>query len=1088
MSYAIKGRKMKEDGRSAGYLLLQYGMPVILEERDLYHSDIINGLIESGYKYHDYYGVITTDEGTQIKDLPMLEPAADDNYSFAGTFAQDALTEQQCLRYFTVSMDIKEIEMHSPIRILINTREELIAYLTSFKTYHNTLNSIDTALPINAITAKEALFTVEELEQNPELKKYFEYMAKRRKIMSMGRVKMLEDEFIAVGLMTEEQRGNSDAFLLAYTAFGPDGLQDPVVGKMLERDVAYSINTPYTGTGREKNTFDAEVVRIRREGIEASIPVLMTSSVYALMDKKGNFTYNGVVYPRADVAGGTTRLYISSHDSAKAKELLREANSWRTPYRLVSCTYAKPLSRVSMVVQLSGGQLYEWRCDMENMALVSNTGLVYKEQFISVMVADGYVEPLHRVYSKEDHDSLTIFRSLAKEFLNSVKEQPLFENTLKMCEYCGLNVEQTLDYVEAKSGRWGASGLLRNELDPILVKEFGGGLEDLPEDAPMVDKLEVILSNYNMQSELPVGDPNRINFAELEESSTVSEGREKELYEYHRQNRPMERIEAITSLSTNFKRLDQAEGEKNDIKNAPTGKVTECLNTMFLTKYGTMYDSLGNIKSNELFEFITSIRTGDMDIAPINQAFENIVNEANGCMSDYARLRYEQVMNTKMSAYVTGVVAEVSGDVMENRRHFAFVGKRLDHTSEVIKNIFNQNQKIIDSVVDTTLIYKTSNKTTAKRLGVEHILKMIWRLLGEPSSMKYNGESYTCTVKYRAPEHAVIEAALVITKAQFEKIKEGDGILKDFACTMEDWCRKSFIVNDGTISTECVLVNAKVDPWYITPISNAESFKVFNGQINLSPADFIDVTLRKKYPGVYEEVLKGGCLAPVGVESDYWESSLFPVTSLEKSLMAADRVSFRVINEEKGRGKDNISLPMESKDFFLSDIRYESARDYYARIKLERSLLTKDADRKFIRVPLKNDIYYKEIMPMYGYGFPQSVVTAPKTDPVHFLEPARAYSTSSVRRLAVKLNQIYSVSFGAAELVGLPKYLSYGFEPRLRYFIESDRIRTEAGVLDLSAATENVMDKLVSEGNAMQIGSCKYMLVGINKRVILEVV
>ena len=126
MSCRIISRKV-DDGQVVGYLLEQEGLRFIVELRDLYEQEILESLIESGYEYHDYYGDITTKDGIAINELSAEPITPDDNLSFKGAFAQQALTEQQALRYFRTNMsNIVTVQFREPVKIIIHNRDELI--------------------------------------------------------------------------------------------------------------------------------------------------------------------------------------------------------------------------------------------------------------------------------------------------------------------------------------------------------------------------------------------------------------------------------------------------------------------------------------------------------------------------------------------------------------------------------------------------------------------------------------------------------------------------------------------------------------------------------------------------------------------------------------------------------------------------------------------------------------------------------------------------------------------------------------------------------------------------------------------------
>ena len=183
----------------------------------MYEQEILESLIESGYEYHDYYGDITTKDGIAINELSAEPITPDDNLSFKGAFAQQALTEQQALRYFRTNMsNIVTVQFREPVKILIHNRDELIQYLRKWKYVNSTRTTIDCLYPLNAICAKEALFTPDDIETDANVRDVFQWMANRRRYPTSETLRQIQDFFIEEGIMEESERDNIDSFIKCY--------------------------------------------------------------------------------------------------------------------------------------------------------------------------------------------------------------------------------------------------------------------------------------------------------------------------------------------------------------------------------------------------------------------------------------------------------------------------------------------------------------------------------------------------------------------------------------------------------------------------------------------------------------------------------------------------------------------------------------------------------------------------------------------------------------------------------------------------------------------------------------------------------
>ena len=72
-----------------------------------------------------------------------------------------------CIRDSIVTVQFRE-----PVKILIHNRDELIQYLRKWKYVNSTRTTIDCLYPLNAICAKEALFTPDEIETDANAVSY----------------------------------------------------------------------------------------------------------------------------------------------------------------------------------------------------------------------------------------------------------------------------------------------------------------------------------------------------------------------------------------------------------------------------------------------------------------------------------------------------------------------------------------------------------------------------------------------------------------------------------------------------------------------------------------------------------------------------------------------------------------------------------------------------------------------------------------------------------------------------------------------------------------------------------------------------
>ena len=182
--------------------------------RSLYTEDTIKELINSGYTYKGYYGCIENSEGINILDLVSKEIDMSEMDKISMELAGDScLSESDATVYF--KQEVKEDEAIVKIETKessnsITSKEDFIKYLGRFSA--SSLSGVQDLdnMPINSFVSKEALFSVDDIKENPTIGRYFRIMADRRIYSSYKGLENIFSNLKRTGVMEEDTNSLSD--------------------------------------------------------------------------------------------------------------------------------------------------------------------------------------------------------------------------------------------------------------------------------------------------------------------------------------------------------------------------------------------------------------------------------------------------------------------------------------------------------------------------------------------------------------------------------------------------------------------------------------------------------------------------------------------------------------------------------------------------------------------------------------------------------------------------------------------------------------------------------------------------------------
>lgn len=1089
MSCRIISRKV-EDSQLVGYLLEQEGLQFIVELRDLYEQEILESLIESGYQYHDYYGDITTKDGVSINELSSEPITPEDNLSFKGAFAQQALTEQQALRYFRTNMsNIVKVEFREPVKILIHNREELIQYLKRWKYVSNTRTTGECLYPINAICAKEALFSPEEIETDSDVREVFGWMANRRRYPTYETLRDLQNFFISEGIMEESECDNIDSFIKCYSAWGPEGIDAACISSKMEYDVIYSIGAPYTGTGREKLTFESVRAALRADVKDDILSQINYRIAIGIMDKEGYISSGSSKVGREDVIEHGGDILLSQDMMKRYNELSRSTGKWETKYRALNVIDIIHQNRLSMTLQTNEGRLYEWRMDKNNIALVSTSSSIFLQATGTVMSVDGKVVRMDRLYGKDGYARYTMFHKIAEEVINSKRTKPPYRSTSELCLQNGLHAEQALDYIQYMSGKAEATSILHYGIDDLFMKRFGNGVDDLGSDADFIDVLELLQNNYNdaLSSEDAT---EHFDYSEI--LSNILDGsvppEDKKLAMYINNTHPEAKIAAILDFNSDKIALEQAAGRSFDNSNSNEERVYVGLMSLYNLIHGEVIDqtNVGVFFDDVMNEKYIKID----DLVP------DLSSEAHGCLIDYAKLKYKQVREVSSSIWVTSVIGEYSSAPIQERRHLGFAGVSMNLAKgSKLRKLVDALLVSIEQQMLGSGLYSEKDRINYGRLMSSHILEFLWGIkIGNIALDNENGmfsKTYVHPTKYSMS----IAVKLEIGESDFYYIKAPN--CPDFKyalSTIATYCKNSTSAVSNNFRFDSALMNVNMSPWKVSKREGFEDVPVYNGCLNLITTNQWESFFKQNMIQVYNGVMQVGGridINPYDYDNTY---AIYPVNSVDSTTAG---YLFTQINEQNGRSGNE--LPVEYNNYYLENDKDESFRRYMQRINNTIKIIKdkEGSEKKFYRAPLKADFYYKNIASYYDEEVLLDYDTVPMSNPCVASKPyepvfTERFATNLIGtgKGVINVVPIDGASLSVSKLLGCNSLVKNGFSPRFDCYVGTgnifvlDKART---VLHLDKMGIDDLIKYASVGMCYQISTNEFLFYGVNGTFVLEV-
>lgn len=1073
----IKERKLGEDGQLVGYLLERDGLLLVVSLRDLYDESIVSELISAGYKYHDYYGDIENEAGIPIDELSSSKLTPEDNTSFMSCFEDSALTEQQMMQYFSLNMKkVEVVEFRAPVEVRIHTREELIAYLKGFNNIRQRTAIKGYILPINAICAPEALFSVEELEQDSDNLRYMELITMRRTFVTRNMISQAIDVFIEMGLMTEDDRNNPDMFIKSWCAWGPEGINTKCIEARWMQDVIFQCDVIYSGTGKEELTFDSKASTIRHKVTSTTLEGVNYTTGYGLMDKQGNVYYDGNKLTPNDVISNSGNILLTDDVQQKYNKYRRDAANWAKPYRIIEVVKINHLNRMCFTLQIETGQLYQFRMDRELWALVGTHSHIYSSVFGKIKIENGNLVNFSVGFNRDVIVEQLVFRTLVKEIIESIIIDPPFASTVDMCVDNGMNYEQIIDYIEYLRGHKEASPVLHDALPGYFYSMFGEGLENLGEEATLLDKLELFMQN--LENKTDPNSPDYIDLAAIISDSSKINKDEWNAAIYVAEEKPAAKINAVLSFGKDECAGEQYVGRMNDSRDG----LLELFITLIKSAYKMSHDEY---ESNSIMQEIVKIKNGEY--FDIRDKISSVRGEYNGCLVDHGKLNMTQMSTAQYSIWVMGVISEIAGRPLEERRHLAFYGWKMNiGKGSTIRRIVDRIITDLDMQTkkDQTF-FAAKDRIECTRSYCTYILKLIWAIRSGNALFRQDSEG---NVYYEVSRVDSVgrshTASIMITAQEYHYIVNPACVdFTPFTTTLFEWCKYSMFMDCGSLNFYAVCENARITPWYVQIKDGYPGVPLYNGALNLIPSETWDTYYRQNNQPMYNSVMQQHGRAPICVV----DRNVAPLFQSHRNAV----IDLAVFEEENKRlGVAGKGLPATMIDYYMDDNRDEPLNMYYTRAL--HYVSKPPAGQRLAYMPLKADIYYQNIAYFYEENpVLNAVYMENMMRPTEAVAPIMITSASGKKALDVNQVKIYKYAdyrFNSQDLAQCSSLILGNYVNKADCYVGKTLILTaDKRRLSIGSMTETDVQNLVDTGCAYQVNAHLYIIYASNGAFVCEV-
>lgn len=1036
--------KICENGQIIGYVVDDDGLITELLSKCLYVEMYIEQMVAAGYKYHDYNADNIEDAaGNKISDLPEVgaDVMDEDTRFYLGEMAESALSDVECVKYYVYKND-SVIEWKAPVTEEIKTREALIAYLEEVENSYQHSGFCTDNVPLNSFVAKEALFSIDEINKDPKIQKLFSVCQRRHVFKNWAAyertLKFLKDN----GALTTNNPTYIE-FLAAYYAWGIDGIKDDCL-KVVTRQAVDGPFNKYTDVAESGNYLSN-----RRDE-------------FILWDSNYRAHYLGTTvdmsnigqFDREPIAMGADRLF----------ELKRDNSKWESRFRVIPGMVANVSDRSYYEFLSDGGYPYQVRVTHNALTVFSGAYIVVQlNNFAIRSVIPSINLTLEEVSSAEEYYlwNLAITKGQSISKMRS-KEVPV-ASTYQMLREEGINPKAAIKMMarDIKFVDYTSNSSYVNQAGTRAdyLKAFDNYMRPIPES---------ILEHYGVDEYEDTDD--FLNQA-IDPDATIDDGVGKK--KLSKQEKVLSALVGGASDSDPKDYFDSLEFVRACLNNEVTinrfgeGKFEDYGATAYqaakiiITAMLALKDTLTSSIDKE--DFIA--RFESMDAINIERVFRYRDAAYNGYICDLSACREARALKSWSWCYCTRVFRELSNKEIKDQRPYL-----MEMITVTDKSIRGALADCVKSAIDNSFpdLVRNAIDMQAHYFAARLFFAILSRQINN-NHLKDGVYEVALTVFEENKITVRIPASLYMSVARYD-IKSNM-----YYMTVYDYCQFEY---DDAGAFSLFMVNADIDPWHVIP-KKGYVIPTYNFMVNYNSDEVLEKALGAQYVQAIAS-LKSRAVPAIGrIDPSQFLPGGFDSLYADETEYTADTI-----------------------DLFLSDKVPESVKNYKDRWVEKRKAARVDG-LKILQIPLKQDIVFKNIAKYCGVEDIDDSVqyssnlqddnkclyTAQKGELTR--ETAMPIVAITVAMVTKKVFDISEYKF--EDIYTWSSILRGTFEPPFTCYMHNGALafigadNGEDTFIMLSQLTKSQLDALAESGMVYWIGESRYFVRAYNGDFVLEV-
>lgn len=965
--------KIVKDNEIEGYKVLLNGNPMTVPKDALYTEMLLVAMTESGYKYYSREANDITDkDDNKISDLPEMKYEDVDQVSWKAAVdmaERDAMSDFQASKYYSSSTN--SVVFKQPVNVEINTREELIAYLRGLKVgFGDTLFCNDNR-PLNSYVNPDALFTIDEINDNAEYLDLFNVIQKKHIFRDYNAYEELLQWLYDNGALTHTDKVTPAEFLAAYYAWGPEGLKDSCTSSKTRLAVdgmfLYSRDPLKQGDPAQYATSNRE-----------NVPCLYHNKNLYYYKYKVDFSqYSEIAdFKRERLCPSAGGMITSLH-----REQATEKGKYKLSpnAKLESVRLSDVSDRLYFELISKSNYNYQYKVSIDKLRLglaQSNTAsnvLLYNTNFAIQTIMPGIHIPLNMVSSRREYNTWNKAIVITNRMTLKNTKDPLYNNTMEYLRNEGMNPIAAAQYMCANgdpelfklNGRYAVTDgsitdaisdycgeIPSDVLTAFKIDDTDIDMKTFVETADIEDLLErrAGMDSGIVSSDSEDFDPTYAS-ASIYGKQAASTMRAQSIYgkAAHDAVSFYNKCRYIYDCYCGFVSTGKLyEGKMADMASTSTFSLATLLFTVGYAEFGENYDAIDN--------YLDNIET--TELVNVKRLFPMRDNAYNGYIMDVSDLRYMRASLDKVCewVYISKIFTEISNLPIEQRRPYMLeifiLNKYVKEDFAVMSSVRNLVYQSLASLSgpmyerEIYYDYDTNTGTSVKdcmlKSSDQIAATILFDIIRSSSKHRGNNDSVTLTL----PVFGDISVDITVPNNIKQAICNINIADHKRYITLYDLC--VFEYNQFANSGQFYVVNATFDPWHVYP-RNGQAIRSYQLMPNYYNAAALD-----------------------GANGEGWYSTHVQdksICTIEKSLVDVPSAAYepKIDYEDWKMAKDNSNRAVDPESLYgtLAYDANEYIFDYVKRWALERKK-AKAKGLKLVSVPLKQDITFSNIAPMCG--------------------------------------------------------------------------------------------------------------------------